>query len=164
MPPTHKKKPNLVFGRPLYLAAFGLLLIFLLTVNCCPPANFLKKQTSTKALGSDLAKAETQNLPLAEDTFKIHDELWADAIEGGPSGTPVTPSTSGTISLDVKDADLIDVLSMLAYRMDVNILFLGESDKITFKSENLSPLTTFQLLLQSYVPSKPRARSTISII
>lgn len=154
MPPTHKKKPNLVFGRPLYLAAFGLLLIFLLTVNCCPPANFLKKQTSTKALGSDLAKAETQNLPLAEDTFKIHDELWADAIEGGPSGTPVTPSTSGTISLDVKDADLIDVLSMLAYRMDVNILFLGESDKITFKSENLSPLTTFQLLLQSYVPTQ----------
>lgn len=149
-----KNKRRLFSNRYLLYTALGLLLIFLLTVNCSPGIQNLSSQgLKNEAESSAATLPEEQDAPLAEAAYNLSDELWADALEGGPQGA-TKPSGTGNISLELKDANLIDVLSMLAYRMDVNILFLGEPDTITFKSENLSPLTTFQLLLQSYQPTQ----------
>jgi len=166
---SKKRQDNSIFSdRRILYAALGLLLLFLFTANCgLEKVGLFNNSTaggdSTEALSGYIepeenAQSDNQDQPLSDQSFNISDELWADAIEGGSSGSPVTPSSTGTISIDVRDANIIDVLSMLAYRMDVNILFLGEPDTITFKSENLSPLTTFQLVLQSYVPT-PQVQS-----
>lgn len=66
----------------------------------------------------------------------------------GVSVTPPSTTPSSTISLDVRDANLLDVLSLLAYKLNANIIFLEQPSTITIKTESLSPITTLQVVLQ----------------
>jgi len=134
-----------------------LLGFFLLTVNCSDVsdplmnADELHKTIYTEAAAFNLdapqSDPENTNLPLAGSKVRFSDELWAEVIDDIDAPGFVAPSTS-TISLDVRDADLLDVLSMLAYKLDANIIYLEEPREITLKTSNLSPITTFQLIMQ----------------
>jgi len=83
----------------------------------------------------------------AGNTSVLSDQLWADV--GEDITTPrATHNSTDRISINVKDANLLDVLSMLAYKMGVNVIFLEEPSQITLKTDTLSPITTFQIVLQ----------------
>jgi len=73
--------------------------------------------------------------------------LWADA-PGPVTPGVVAPTGLSRVSFDVREANILDVLSVLAVKMGAQVIFLEEPTTVTFKSSNLSALTTFQLLLQ----------------
>lgn len=82
----------------------------------------------------------------------LTEQLWADA-----SGTPGTDSTgvvpgssSSLITLDVRDANILDVLSILAVKLNAQVIFLEQPTLVSFKSANLSALSTLQLFLQKH--------------
>lgn len=58
-------------------------------------------------------------------------------------------AASNSVSLDVRNADLRDVLSALAIQSNTNIVLLEEPVKVTFFVENVSPMKALELLLQS---------------
>lgn len=59
-------------------------------------------------------------------------------------------SSQGGFSLDVRGADLRDILSALAMKMGVNIILLGtEPTAIDFQAQNISPKGAFELLIQA---------------
>ncbi|MDP3050543.1 MAG: energy transducer TonB [Eubacteriales bacterium] len=64
----------------------------------------------------------------------------------GPRSAEAT--TSQSISLDVRDADIRDVLSALAIKMDVGIILIADPCKVSFRTSS-SPLQALELLLQS---------------
>jgi|LSQX01.3.fsa_nt_gb type II secretory pathway component GspD/PulD (secretin) len=70
--------------------------------------------------------------------------LWADSSTAGSYASD-NPSR---ISMDARNANLLDILSVLAIKLDTPIICLEEPRTVTFKVENLAPLTAFQLLLQ----------------
>jgi hypothetical protein len=133
----------------------GLVLIalFMATVNSTFCDEYLSSmmadseqlQSEPVTTGSETALSEQQ--PLSGDIVHFSDELWAEVMEGITTPQPTTPGTS-TISLDVRDANLLDVLSLLAYKLDMNVIYLEQPSRITIKTERLSPLTTFQIVLQ----------------
>ena len=147
-------------GRHWLFGTIGLLAFVLVTVNCTLDetvkeeylaANTLagEEAEGSAAVEGELAFSATENdTSVKDDTVILSDELWADI--GESITTPRTvPSASDRISLDVRDANLLDVLSMLAYKLDMNIIYLEGLDRtITIKTEILSPLTTFQIVLQ----------------
>ncbi|ABO49576.1 hypothetical protein Dred_1041 [Desulforamulus reducens MI-1] len=58
--------------------------------------------------------------------------------------------SQGGFSLDVRGADLRDVLSALAIKMGVNIILLGtEPIEMDFQAKNISPKGAFELIIQS---------------
>lgn len=54
-----------------------------------------------------------------------------------------------SFELDVRQADLRDVLSALALKMDRTIILLGDPRRVTFSVENVTPMTAMTLLLQN---------------
>ncbi len=94
-----------------------------------------------------LALEEPQTEPQPEGSAFLSEELWADVSEEISTPRP-THTPPDRISLNVKDANLLDVLSMLAYKLDANVIFLEEPSQITIKTSVLSPITTFQIVLQ----------------
>ena len=52
------------------------------------------------------------------------------------------------ISMDMRNANLLDILSVLAIKLDTPIIYIEEPRTVTFKVDNLAPLTAFELLLQ----------------
>ncbi len=56
---------------------------------------------------------------------------------------------SGQISLDVREADIRDVLSALAVEMGVTVILDAKPVEITFKAENISPQQALNLIIQS---------------
>lgn len=126
----------------------ALLVIITVTVNCnLGHDNSILTETTAAAIDSTSDESQKELMPLADNSAFGTDDLWADVTDTitSPRQAQTSPSY---ISLDVVDANLIDVLSLLAYKLGVNIIFLGEPTKITLKIENLSPLTVFQLILQ----------------
>jgi hypothetical protein len=123
------------------------------TINCTLSDGFLPSTvTGSETIQKEPVSAELENelsvqQPLSADTVHLSDELWAEVTDSITTPRPTTPGTS-TISLDVRDANLLDVLSLLAYKLDMNIIFLEQPSQITVKTESLSPLTTFQIILQ----------------
>lgn len=68
----------------------------------------------------------------------------------GIVGLPVAvQGASDQISLDVRQADLRDVLSALAVKTGTNIVLLEEPVKVTFSVEKVSPMKALELLLRS---------------
>jgi len=63
--------------------------------------------------------------------------------------SPGAKAASGRISLDVRQADLRDVLSALAIQMDMNIVLIEEPAKVTFSVQNVTPMQALELLLQT---------------
>jgi len=74
-----------------------------------------------------------------------------DATSSDGSNSSDTPAaiTSGAFSLDVRDADLRDVLSGLAITMNTNIILIENPVRLTFKIENVSPHEAMELILKS---------------
>lgn len=66
------------------------------------------------------------------------------------SGTvPEVKAASSQVSLDVRNADLRDVLSALAIHTGTNIVLIEEPVKVTFSVQNVTPMRALELLLQT---------------
>jgi hypothetical protein len=154
---SKRRKASLnTLDRRWLFALTGLLAIFLITVNCSLGLNEqdLLKDVSTISGNEVIAQSQFDTgqeqaaaVPLSGPPPFIAEDLWADITESitAPKPAHTTPTN---ISLDVRDADLIDVLSMLAYKLDANIIYLEEPQRITIRTEQLSPLNTMQIVLQ----------------
>ena len=134
-----------------FRALYGVVLLFLILpfiVNCgANPATALLPEEP--AFAAETGHGDAEELPLAVAAFNAgSDTLWADASGTVPSEGISSGSPSSRISLDVRDANILDVLSILAIKMGTQIIYLEEPVNVTFKSSNLAALTTFQLLLQ----------------
>lgn len=57
-------------------------------------------------------------------------------------------TSSSTISIQVREADLRDVLSALAVKTKTSIILMEKPTKITFQAENVSPMKALELMLQ----------------
>ena len=136
----------------------GALVLTAATMNCTleeaslHAASTAANETTSETVllepaGSDNG-AQAEETPLSEGPQLLSAELWADVSEAVTTTPKTTPSSPTYISLNVKDANLLDVLSLLAYKLDVNIIFLGQPSLITLKTENLSVITTLQLIFQ----------------
>lgn len=56
---------------------------------------------------------------------------------------------SGLISLDVREADIRDVLSALAFEMGVTVILDAKPVEVTFKAENIPPQQALNLIIQN---------------
>ncbi len=151
------KSAEFTINRCLLFGTIGLLALALVTVNCTLnlddisimdiPAAESEDSGLIDAVGLVMDETQINPLPLADGSAFMSGDLWADITD--TITTPQPAHTSPTnISLDVSDANLLDILSLLAYKLDVNIIFLGVPTAVTLKTESLSPSTTFQLVLQ----------------
>jgi hypothetical protein len=119
-------------------AAIFILIPFL--VNC--GADLVAGEPPAEPSGAESSIAQA----LAAVNFQSG-TLWADA-PGPVTPGGITPAASSRVSLDVREANILDVLSVLSVKMGAQVIFLEQPTTVTFKSSNLSALTTFQLLLQ----------------
>lgn len=152
-----RKMGSYTIDRRWLFGAIGLLVFIFLTVDCTlnptlvlentAEADQLSFQTAVFELEEPKLEPETGLATQPERSAFLSDELWADVSDEiiTPRATHTSPDR---ISLNVKDANLLDVLSMLAYKLDANVIFLEEPSQITIKTEVLSPITTFQIVLQ----------------
>ncbi|MFA5535584.1 MAG: STN domain-containing protein [Bacillota bacterium] len=65
------------------------------------------------------------------------------------TGTVGVSAREEIISLDVREADLRDVLSALAIKTNTNIVLIEKPVKVTFSVENVSPMEALDLLLKN---------------
>ncbi len=155
-----KRRSNSLYklDRRWLFGLIGLLIIITATSNCSFDAPLSGEQTAAGASDEqELSEAADETVePVSADPFAgsedlqtavLDEQLWADV--GEDITTPRAPhNSSERISINVKDANLLDVLSMLSYKIGVNIIFLEEPTQITLKTDTLSPVTTFKLILQ----------------
>lgn len=153
-----RKSADSTLNRRWLYGAACLIALILVTVNCTPSLIDIntafhppEPTAQNEPFDAGVFREENEQAgfqPLAAESFFISNDLWADVTDSITAPKPTHSSTTN-ITLDVRDANLLDVLSLLAYKLDVNIIFLGDPDRrITVKIANLSPLTTFQLILQ----------------
>lgn len=79
---------------------------------------------------------------------------WADDIQHASGETTYTEAAydagGSGMTLDVRSADMRDVLSSLALKMGVNIILLGtDSIEVNFKAENVTPRLAMELIIQA---------------
>ncbi|HBX22293.1 MAG TPA: energy transducer TonB [Desulfotomaculum sp.] len=73
----------------------------------------------------------------------------ASTAVGGVNDSSITGS-GGKISLDVRDADIRDLMSALSLKMGVNIVLLEDkAAKVSLQLDNTSPRQVLELLMQS---------------
>lgn len=155
---SRSKKPRNVIGRKWLYGAIVLIAFLFATVNCTfnyeqarlDGFSTMGNPEPEQPAGAVLERQENKSELQDEKQSVLSDALWADVTDTVPSPVPTSPDR---ISIDVRNADLRDVLSMLAYKLDGNILYLDDQElesprKVSFKTEVLSPVTTLQLLLQ----------------
>ncbi len=96
-----------------FRALYGVVLLFILLpfiVNCgtVPAAALLPAEP---AFAAETGHGDAEELPLAVAAFNASSgTLWADASGSAPSGGTSSGSPSSRISLDVRDANILDVL------------------------------------------------------
>ena len=147
------------FDRRLLFVLIGAIFILVATINVNSELSFQDQSLSAVQSETDPVSESPESDVQAEkpeeeiteieagNTSVLSDQLWADV--GEDITTPrATHNSTDRISINVKDANLLDVLSMLAYKMGVNVIFLEEPSQITLKTDTLSPITTFQIVLQ----------------
>ena len=152
-----RKMSSYTIDRRWLFGVIGLLVFIFLTVDCTlnptlglentAEAEQLSFQTAAFEFEEPQLEPETDSVTQPERSAFLSDELWADVSDQIITPRP-THTSPDRISLNVKDANLLDVLSMLAYKLDANVIFLEEPSQITIKTEVLSPITTFQIVLQ----------------
>ena len=152
-----RKSADFTLNRRWLYGAVCLIAFIIVTINCTPSLidintaiHPLEPTAQNEPFDAGALREDTEQAglqPLAAESFFLSTDLWAEVTDAITAPKP-THSSPTNISLDVRDANLLDVLSLLAYKLDVNIIFLGEPGRVTIKIENLSPLTTFQLILQ----------------
>jgi hypothetical protein len=148
------KAAEYAIKKPYLYLSIALLLTFIVTLNCSLGAG--SKNTPNAKVDDQILSgpAANSNGDLLSDLVDpqaavLAEQLWADAADSIPSTPRPGQSSGSTVSLDVRDANILDVLSLLAYKIGVNIIYLEQPIRITFKSESLSPITTLELILQN---------------
>jgi len=145
-------------GRSWLFGALAIMALGLSTMNCsfCPrdlnpggtyAATGSAREPSEITAEKEDPKQEPQQTGEQEGEV-LSEELWADAIINDNDQPRPTNEIPDYMSLDVRDANLLDVLSLIAYKLDGNIIFLEEPTEITIKTSELSPITTLQTVLQ----------------
>ncbi len=157
---NRSKKNRYAINRNWLFGAVGLLTFIFATVNCTFDHEYSALADISTGINPEaemtglerleLEKQQAGQMNQDDNHSVLSEKLWADVTDGVISPAPTSPDR---ISVDVRNADLRDVLSMLAYKLDGNILYLDDTEleearKVTFKTEALSPITTLQLLLQ----------------
>lgn len=99
---------------------------------------------------------------LAGQVLKLRTKAEPAAAEGSQPAETNSPAT-GKISLDVRDADLRDVLSALAVHMNCNIILTEDSSKVNFSAQNIYPLTAMEYLLKGISMDYIKNGSTIIV-
>lgn len=61
----------------------------------------------------------------------------------------ISKTASDKISLNVENADIRDVLSAIALGLDLNIIFMEQSQRVSFRINNVTYLTALEYLLKS---------------
>ncbi len=120
------------------------------TVEAIQEANDLGDSNVVK-LGQELkipTGGEVYALDAEEDIYTMDaDEDW------GKGGEPINPIPPGLdadkICIEVVNADIRDVLTALAIKMDVQILFIDEPVRVTFKICDVTPTQALELFVQS---------------
>lgn len=145
-------------NRRFLCGAVIILAFYIATINCALGLDGIDSSESFSKTAGEEEFAESSELDnlvrqsepsdLQGENGVLSEQLWADAITDVDDPPRPTDTTPEYISLDVRDADLLDVLSMLALKLDGNVIFLEETSEITIKTERLSPITTFQTVLQ----------------
>ncbi len=149
-----RKAAGYTIKKPYLYLTLTLLLTFVVTLNCSlgPGAERGFSYSSGDQVLSGLASgSKDEQLTEFFDPHAavLEEQLWADAADAIPSAPRQGQGGVSTISLDVSDANILDVLSLIAYKIGVNIIYLEQPIRITFKSEALSPITTLELILQN---------------
>ncbi|MDW7728812.1 MAG: hypothetical protein SCJ94_02225 [Bacillota bacterium] len=154
---SKRRSAGRIRDRRLLVVGVALIAVFMLTVNgSLDSSRFINTdnlQDGEMAAASltrpdePLINPVLESTPITGSNVNFSDQLWAEVTDSITTPKAIAPSTS-TISLDVRDADLLDVLSLLAYKLDANIIYLEQPRQITIKTSNLSPITTFQVVLQ----------------
>ncbi len=147
--------------RRILFSVIGVMVLLAASINCSFDTQYQNGEQSadkTEAVpevavveGDQLDSADTEQAETAaediNDTQVLADLFWADVGDDLVTPTP-THNSSDRISINVKDANLLDVLSMIAMKLGGNIIFLEEPTDITIKTQALSPVTTLQIVLQ----------------
>lgn len=71
----------------------------------------------------------------------------AGSVAGSAAGGAA--ESRGNVSINVVNADIRDILSILALNMDTGIIYLEEPFKVSFAVNDIEPMKALQLLLQS---------------
>jgi hypothetical protein len=145
-----------------YYSALVILILFLLGVSDSAPCT--NNVYAVKNEREDIVKLDQSGTDGNVQSFRAQEidlshpalSRWKDDLDSGmltaDSGVSLTESygvsTSSRISIDVRDANILDVLSVLAIKLDAHIIYLEAPVSVTFSSKGLSPITTLQLLLQ----------------
>ena len=132
----------------------GLIVLFFITVNCtADPGLIAAGEAAENSEPSSFIEHRLESSGVKPDQpdpvqAVLSDMLVADASDN-ISGAVLSSSTySNNISLNLKDASLLDVLSLLAYKMDANIIYLEDPRTISITTENLPVMDTFQFILE----------------
>ena len=149
------------FDRRYLMGGLALLALGLATINCSLTPNLLdaadsagKPKGFSEATSVEVFAVENRLNESTEDKNEgevLAEGLWADVTITDNNDAPGPAPANGIpdyMSLDVRDANLLDVLSLIAYKLDGNIIFLEEPSEITIKTSELSPITTLQTVLQ----------------
>lgn len=133
-----KKKRDAVFRYSMAV----LTVLVLATLRCSIPVPRIDLTGSPAGPEENLTDTAAPSL---QETIDLSSNpLWADSSNVG-SDTFDNPSR---ISMDMRNANLLDILSVLAIKLDTPIIYIEEPRTVTFKVDNLAPLTAFELLLQ----------------
>ncbi len=140
--------------KPYLYLTLSLLLTLIVTLNCSfgfgTESSNLSNASDRPLLGSVTGDGGNLLADLVDpQAAALAEQLWADAADAIPSTPRPGQGSISAISIDVRDANILDVLSLLAYKIGVNIIYLEQPIRITFKSEALSPITTLELILQN---------------
>lgn len=89
--------------------------------------------------------------------------VWLICLLLFPGAAQEAKAASHQISMEVRNADLRDVLSALAIQMDTNIVLVEEPVTVTFSVQNVSPMQALELLLQTLGLSYIRDRNLLIV-
>ena len=95
---------------------------------------------------ADFQLSYTDQAPMLSDSYFHVTPLKSEASKYRDY-VPEEPSYDGTF-LDVREADMRDVLSGLAAKMGVNILLVESPGEVSFSISGVTPKKAFELLLQ----------------
>ena len=89
-------------------------------------------------------------IPTSGEVYALDASSESDWGKGGQPVNPVPPGLSGdNICIEVVNADIRDVLSAIAIKMNVQVLFVDEPTRVTFKICNVTPTRALELFVQS---------------
>ena len=150
---TRRDRARALFRERCYLfARYALALVVILvcaSLRCGGPGRDISPGVSPVAAEEKSPGLATAAPPAGTGSDYLTAPLWADSSGGIDTGSENENSTvSSLVSLDVRDANILDILSILAVKLDSPIVLLEAPRTVTFKVNNLAPLSAFQLLLQ----------------